>query len=116
GLGRTPNRGYFLAMDLLSGGDLAQRITADRVAPADIVRWMRQIAAAVQYAHAQGVIHCDLKPSNVLLDDQGDARVTDFGLAVSPAADVPPALGHCGHSGFHRDRRGAAAARAELIR
>jgi RNA polymerase sigma factor (sigma-70 family) len=88
GLGRTPNRGYFLAMDLMRGGDLARRMGRGSMSMAEIGRWMRQIAGAVAYAHRHGVIHCDLKPSNILLDERGNALVTDFGLAVAPATDI----------------------------
>jgi serine/threonine protein kinase len=43
---------------------------------------MRQLAAAIAFAHQQGFMHCDLKPDNILVDDQGHLTVTDFGLAV----------------------------------
>ncbi len=88
GLGRTPNGGYFLAMDLMPGGDLAERVAHGPASTDDIVRWMRQVAGAIAYAHERGVIHCDLKPSNILLDESGNARVSDFGMAVSPALDL----------------------------
>jgi RNA polymerase sigma factor (sigma-70 family) len=88
GLGRTPNRGYFLVMELITGGDLATKTANGSASLPEVLRWMRQIAGAVGYAHERGVIHCDLKPSNILLDDDDDARVTDFGLAVSPGSDT----------------------------
>jgi RNA polymerase sigma factor (sigma-70 family) len=100
GLGRTPNRGYFIAMDLMSGGDLARRIADGKVATAETVRWMSQVAAAISYAHQRGVIHCDLKPSNILLSGENDAQVTDFGLAVSPRAELLPPLALGGTPSF----------------
>ena len=81
GLGRTPQGGLFIVMDLMSGGDLARRIAASSVAFADAARWTAEAADAVQHAHEQGVIHCDLKPSNLLLDADEHVIVTDFGLA-----------------------------------
>lgn len=48
----------------------------------DTLRIIRQVAEALDYAHGQGVIHQDVKPSNIILDPQGNARLTDFGLAA----------------------------------
>jgi serine/threonine-protein kinase len=50
---------------------------------ADAVRWTIQAADAIGYSSAAGIIHCDLKPANLVLDRQQDVRVTDFGLAMS---------------------------------
>lgn len=49
--------------------------------------WIASAADAVDFAHSQGVIHCDLKPSNLLLSDTGQIRVTDFGFAIRLAED-----------------------------
>ena len=81
GLGRTPNGGFFIVMDLLDGGDLNQRLSAGPVAVEDAIRWLREAAEAIEFAHQHGIIHCDLKPSNLLLDSAGRVYVTDFGLA-----------------------------------
>jgi eukaryotic-like serine/threonine-protein kinase len=83
GVGRTPRGGYFLAMDLCERGDLQSRIAQGPVALADAMRWVTEAAAAMQYAHEQGVIHCDLKPGNLLIADDGRIVVSDFGLARS---------------------------------
>lgn len=72
----------FLAMRLLRGGSLSdllkdgQPLETDRAA--DI---FRQITRGLAYAHRKGVIHRDLKPSNIMFDDEGNALLTDFGLA-----------------------------------
>src|SRR5262249_11777210 len=81
GLGRRPDRGHFLVMDLVEGGDLARRLAAGPVEVSDAIRWTAEAADAIEHAHRQGIVHCDLKPSNLLLDLDGRVRVTDFGLA-----------------------------------
>jgi DNA-directed RNA polymerase specialized sigma24 family protein/tRNA A-37 threonylcarbamoyl transferase component Bud32 len=80
GVGRLPDGGHFLVMDLLEGTDLAHQPSAT---DADALRWVAEAADAIEYAHGMGVVHCDLKPSNLLLDGDGHVRVTDFGLARS---------------------------------
>jgi DNA-directed RNA polymerase specialized sigma24 family protein/tRNA A-37 threonylcarbamoyl transferase component Bud32 len=79
-LGRLPDGGHFLVMDLVEGGDLSARLAAGPVSVADALDWTAQTADAIEHAHGRGVVHCDLKPSNLLLDG-GRVRVTDFGLA-----------------------------------
>lgn len=83
GLGQLPDGGHFLVMDLVEGTDLAQ---VGVVALTKALAWVQQVAETIGHAHQQGVIHCDLKPGNVLLDRQGQIHVTDFGLARSVAA------------------------------
>ncbi len=81
GLGRFPGGGHFLLLDFVDGVDLAARITSGTVAIADALRITCAVAEAVEYAHQHSVIHCDLKPSNVLLSNSGQVYVTDFGFA-----------------------------------
>ncbi len=79
--GIVSNELAYLAMRLLRGGSLADLLLdgpLDLERAADI---FTQIARGLAYAHSKGVIHRDLKPSNILLDDAGNAYLTDFGLA-----------------------------------
>ncbi len=70
----------FFVMPYLSGGNLRQRLK-EKLArgPDDLFPWLAQIAAALDYLHAQNVVHRDVKPDNVLFDEQGVAYLTDLG-------------------------------------
>ncbi|MEK7474782.1 MAG: ATPase, T2SS/T4P/T4SS family [Candidatus Coatesbacteria bacterium] len=68
------------ALDLLEAGSLEQYVDPAKLVGVDsAAKWMEEIAEALSYVHTKGIIHCDLKPANVLLDDMGHARVADFG-------------------------------------
>ncbi len=78
---------HFFSMDYVEGRSLADLVRDHPLPPREAARLVAQIAAAIQYAHEQGVLHRDLKPSNVLIDRAGQPRVTDFGLARPLEAD-----------------------------
>lgn len=84
GLGRFRAGGHFLVLELMPAGDLSSNMSERPIAVKQALRWVAQAAAAIDFAHRQGVIHCDLKPSNLLLDTAGNVRVADFGLAQAP--------------------------------
>src|SRR5262249_6929016 len=71
----------FLALELVDGGSLAQRLDGTPLPAREAARLVEQLARAVQAAHEAGVIHRDLKPANVLLAADGTPKVADFGLA-----------------------------------
>jgi WD40 repeat protein/tRNA A-37 threonylcarbamoyl transferase component Bud32 len=72
---------HYFSMQLIEGRTLAEQIRQARPAPEPAVELMVKIARAVAHAHQRGVLHRDLKPSNILLDEAGEPRLTDFGLA-----------------------------------
>jgi serine/threonine-protein kinase len=85
---------HFFSMQLVRGPSLAHEIRRQQRWPAQrAAALLRAVAEAVDYAHRLGVLHLDLKPGNVLLDQEGEPRVADFGLArrVDDAIDVEDA-------------------------
>jgi eukaryotic-like serine/threonine-protein kinase len=72
---------HYYSMGFVDGQSLAARVTQGPLPPREAAALVRNVAEAVHYAHEKGVIHRDLKPGNVLLDEHGRPRVTDFGLA-----------------------------------
>src|SRR5437763_12510123 len=78
----------FIVMEYLSGGTLDDRISRDGAQPPErVLRWLEQAAAALDHAHANGVVHRDVKPGNLLLDRDDDVRVADFGIASAAGLD-----------------------------
>lgn len=83
----------FYSMPLVQGKDLKRRATETPIAPRRAMEIVRDAARAVQYAHERGVIHCDLKPGNVLVDDSGHVFIADFGLARRKGESVHGIVG-----------------------
>jgi eukaryotic-like serine/threonine-protein kinase len=78
---------HYLAMEYIEGASLAHRVRKGPIAYAQAAEWIRQMAEAVDHAHAKKVLHRDLKPSNVLIDATLQAHITDFGLAKTSESD-----------------------------
>ena len=72
---------YYLAMEYLAGGSLADRLERGPLPVDEAVRIAAELCLALECAHKQGVIHCDIKPANVLFDARGAVRLADFGIA-----------------------------------
>ena len=85
---------HYFSMEYVAGKNLSQIISKGSVPPKVAARYVRQIAAAIHYAHRKGVTHRDIKPSNVLIDDKDQARVTDFGLAKRVECDQQLTASH----------------------
>ncbi len=88
--GSLPDGQLYLGMEYVAGPDLQAAIGWDGpLAVADALRVLLQLANALAYAHAEGVVHRDLKPGNVILEggDPGKAKIIDFGLAKVAAEE-----------------------------
>src|SRR5437588_8122246 len=72
----------FFSMKYATGGSLRAAAPALRTKPRECVRLMAKVARAIAYAHSKGVLHRDLQPGNILLDENGEPMVSDFGLAT----------------------------------
>ncbi len=74
----------YIVMPYLGGGSLADRVQKERaVAPAVIAAAAAQVAVGLDHAHRRGVVHRDVKPDNILFDEDGNAFITDFGIATA---------------------------------
>ena len=84
----------FMVMELLTGGTVADKLRAgDRISPRTAMRWLRDAASALDAAHAADVVHRDVKPANMLLDDGGRLAIADFGIARLALEDQLTATG-----------------------
>ena len=94
GLGEEDGKVY-IAMEYMSGGDLnAWRQQEPTPGLQEELRILSEIAASLDHAHAQGVIHRDVKPGNILMDVHGQAHLADFGLVLTPGAKSLTRLGN----------------------
>jgi predicted Ser/Thr protein kinase len=78
---------HYSSMGFVEGQSLADRLAAGPLPPREAAELVLKVAEAMAYAHERGVIHRDLKPGNILLDKNGQPRVTDFGLAKQVQGD-----------------------------
>jgi serine/threonine protein kinase len=81
------SRLHFLAMELVEGEDLAERLKRGAIPVAEALVIARQIAEALEEAHEHGIVHRDLKPANVKVTPGGRVKVLDFGLAKAWSGD-----------------------------
>jgi len=88
---REPD-GAYLVMPYLRGGSLRGARDAGAWEPARVASMLEQIGAALSYAHRRGVVHRDVHPGNVLLDEDGNAYLADFGIAAQVDEETPPSV------------------------
>ncbi|MBX7080711.1 MAG: serine/threonine-protein kinase, partial [Nannocystaceae bacterium] len=103
----------FLVMEYLGGGDLARWLAQRRRGVAELVRVFATVGRALAAAHRAGIVHRDVKPSNILLDDHGHPRVVDFGLAEHERTEAAEIVGTLPYMAPEQHRGAAADARAD---
>lgn len=86
-VGKHDGRPFF-SMKFVPGKTLAERLASGPLPARDAAQLLSLVSRAIHFAHQQGVLHRDLKPSNILLDEQGQPHVTDFGLARQVSGSV----------------------------
>lgn len=79
-VGEAGGRHYF-TMKLVEGGSLASQLEHGPLPPRRAAEWVAKVARAAHYAHQRGILHRDIKPTNILLDERGEPLLGDFGLA-----------------------------------
>jgi serine/threonine-protein kinase len=79
-IGQHEGRPY-LSLEFVEGGTLESKIAGGPLPPREAAELVRTLASAVEHAHRRGIVHCDLKPSNILIDGQGSPKIADFGVA-----------------------------------
>lgn len=85
--------GVYIAMERLRGRDLRQALAEGwRPSPAAAAQLVRRVADALAYAHARGVVHCDIKPANIFLSKRDKPKVLDFGIARVAHGSARPAM------------------------
>jgi serine/threonine-protein kinase len=89
----TAGNQLVMIMELVDGESLARRLSRGRLAVGDALGYIDQVLAALDYAHRQGVIHRDVKPSNMLVTRDGVVKLTDFGIARSAGDHTLTAAG-----------------------
>lgn len=108
----------YIILEFITGGELFDKIVHHgRLSEAESRRYFQQLIDGVEYCHIKGVYHRDLKPENLLLDSQGNLKISDFGLSALPAEGVsilrttcgtpnyvaPEVLSHKGYNGALAD-------------
>ncbi len=85
----------YIVTELVEGGSLADQLAKGKPSRDQAIRWISEIAAGLEYAHVNGVIHLDIKPANILIDANGRAKLADFGIARSAmkTGGFAPSLG-----------------------
>ncbi|MBL8725583.1 MAG: serine/threonine protein kinase [Planctomycetes bacterium] len=112
----------YLLTEYVDGIDLRRLMAMGRLAPEEALRLCPQLCDALRYAHERGVVHRDIKPENILIDQEGQAKVADFGLArivdegpAAPLTRTSQVLGTPHYMAPEQWRSGAVDHRADIF-
>ena len=92
-VGETTDGLPFIVMEYVPDGTVADRLATGPVPPDLAMRWLGQAAAALDAAHARGIVHRDVKPANLLISSDGNLCFSDFGIARAAGDDTLTAAG-----------------------
>lgn len=79
---------FYIVMEYVEGTTLRERLSKGPVPPGEALSIVRQVAAALEYAHGHGIVHRDVKPANILLRTDGVAKLADFGIARMDSSEL----------------------------
>ena len=83
---------FFLIMEYVDGVNLRQAMRAGRFTPKEALEMVPKVCEALQFAHDQGILHRDIKPENILLNNKGEVKIADFGIAKLVGESHSPGL------------------------
>ena len=108
---------YFIVMEYVEGRTLKELIVTRGMCPIPVaISYARQVLAALRYAHRNGIVHRDIKPHNVLVDNEGRVKVADFGIARAGTSQMTEAGLDHRHRAVPLARAGARRARRRVLR
>jgi hypothetical protein len=84
----------FVAMELLAGSTLRDAVRERRLAPEGVLAVVGYLAAALSYAHGRGLVHRDVEPTNVIFDDEGVPKLTDFDMLIDSGKILDTGISH----------------------
>jgi len=86
--GQTSDGMLYIVMEYVEGADLQKLLRGGELTVDHLFGWIPQICSALEYAHQQGIVHRDIKPGNILINNEGMVKVADFGLAKLAGNDA----------------------------
>ena len=105
-VGRLDTGECYVVSKYVPGGDLNRLVQRERLTPREAAKLISQIARALHQAHRKGLVHRDIKPGNILIDEAGKPHIIDFGLALKDK-EAGRDIGACRYARLHEPRAGS---------